>query len=158
MQLASTPEKIKEKVAPVLAQGKAIGLRLSVICRETNAEAVNYAEELLKTTEEIQATQKEFVSKSDSQSIQRNHELAKDDWPSPNLWMGAAKTFGPTGIALVGSYKEVAEKIMEYYEIGVTHFIFSGWPKQDEMIRFGENVIPIVRQLELNVLTLSEND
>ena len=39
---------------------------------------------------------------------------------------------------------------MEYKRIGVTQFIISGWPKLDEMVIFGREVMPLVRKLESN--------
>jgi hypothetical protein len=35
---------------------------------------------------------------------------------------------------------------MEYKEIGVTQFIIAGWPKLDEMMIFGREVLPLVRE------------
>ena len=32
--------------------------------------------------------------------------------------------------------------------IGVTQFIISGWPKLDEMVIFGREVLPLVRDAE----------
>lgn len=148
MQLGNTIENLQDKLDPILNVGKSVGLRFSIICRETNEEAVKIADQLFKNTEQNADKQKSFISKSDSVSFKRNFDLSKEDWPSPNLWMGAVKTVGPTGIAIVGSYEDVAQKIMEYREIGVTHFIFSGWPKQEEMIRFGTHVIPLIRTIE----------
>jgi len=51
-------------------------------------------------------------------------------------------------LALVGTPEEVASGIMEFARVGVSHFIFSGWPKLDEMIRFGQQVRPLVRENE----------
>jgi hypothetical protein len=42
----------------------------------------------------------------------------------------------------------VATAIMKYKRAGVTHFIFSGWPKLKAMTRFGRDVLPSVRELE----------
>ena len=42
---------------------------------------------------------------------------------------------------------KVAAGILEFKEAGISHFIFSGWPKVDEMVRFGESVLPLVRKL-----------
>jgi alkanesulfonate monooxygenase len=51
-------------------------------------------------------------------------------------------------VALVGSYEEVAQALIAYVRVGVTQFILSGWPKLDEMILFGKEVLPRVRKLE----------
>ena len=44
--------------------------------------------------------------------------------------------------------EDVAAAIMEYERAGVSQFILSGWPKAEEMIFFGERVLPLVRALE----------
>ncbi|WP_103068974.1 LLM class flavin-dependent oxidoreductase [Aquimarina sediminis] len=148
MQLADTPIKMQKKIAPVVSQGKAAGIRLSVICRSTNEEAINIANQLIKNTKKHAKQQNQYVIKSDSLSIKENQMLSKNEWPSPNLWTGAIKTVGPTGIAIVGNYEEVAQKFIEYKRVGITHFILSGWPKLEEMKRFGKHVIPIIRKME----------
>lgn len=148
MQLGDTPENIQKKVAPIIAKGKAAGLRLSVICRSTHDEAIAAANSLLRETKQHQDQQNHYVTTSDSKSIKTNHLLSKNEWPSSNLWTGAVKTVGPTGIAIVGSYEKVANKFMEYKRAGITHFILSGWPKLAEMKRFGTHVIPRIRKME----------
>ncbi|MNZ35446.1 Methanesulfonate monooxygenase [compost metagenome] len=49
---------------------------------------------------------------------------------------------------MVGSYQEVAEYLFEYKKVGVSEFIFSGWPTRDEMRRFCTYVLPYLRELE----------
>ena len=44
----------------------------------------------------------------------------------PNLWAGVGLVRGGAGTALVGSYREVAERIAEYHALGLDHFILSG--------------------------------
>jgi alkanesulfonate monooxygenase len=51
-------------------------------------------------------------------------------------------------MTLVGSPQELAEAFLEYKQIGVTQFIISGWPKLDEMMIFGREVLPLLRALE----------
>jgi alkanesulfonate monooxygenase len=157
MQLGDTPENVQQKVAPVVAKGISAGLRFSVICRPTNEEAVSAANQLIANTTQEGAQLHQFVAKSDSQSIKSNHALAEEEWPSPNVWTGAVKAIGPTGIAIVGSYEEVASKFMEYKQAGVTHFILSGWSKLEEMKRFGTHVIPMIRELEKTQKSELEN-
>jgi alkanesulfonate monooxygenase len=50
---------------------------------------------------------------------------------------------GGAGTALVGSYAQVAERLREYGETGVSAFILSGYPNLEEAIRVGENVLPL---------------
>ena len=51
-------------------------------------------------------------------------------------------------ITLVGSPEELASAFLEYKRIGVTQFIIAGWPKLDEMMIFGREVMPLVREAE----------
>jgi alkanesulfonate monooxygenase len=51
-------------------------------------------------------------------------------------------------MTLLGSPEELANIFLEYKRIGVTQFIIAGWPKLDEMVRFGRDVLPMVRELE----------
>ena len=47
--------------------------------------------------------------------------------------------------ALVGSHREVADRIAEYVDLGIDEFILSGYPHLEELFWFGEGVIPILR-------------
>ena len=51
---------------------------------------------------------------------------------------------GAPAIALVGSYDEVTEGILEFTKVGVTQFLFLGWPDLAEMKAFYEEVRPRV--------------
>ncbi|HEY7547022.1 MAG TPA: alkanesulfonate monooxygenase, partial [Blastocatellia bacterium] len=67
---------------------------------------------------------------------------------TPTLWTGAVRYYGSPAIALVGTPEEIASAIIEYKKTGITQFIFSGWPKLDEMIYFGKEVLPLIRRKE----------
>ena len=60
---------------------------------------------------------------------------------------------GPTALARLGTPEEVASAVMEYRKAGVTQFILSGWPKLDEMIRFGRDVLPLIRHKEISAVS-----
>jgi alkanesulfonate monooxygenase len=49
---------------------------------------------------------------------------------------------------LLGTPEEIAETLLEFAAIGVTQFIMSGWPELDEVVTFGEKVLPLVRAAE----------
>ncbi len=53
---------------------------------------------------------------------------------------------GGVGTALVGSHDEVAERIVEYHDLGFDAFILSGYPHLEEAYWFGEGVMPILRE------------
>lgn len=159
MQMGDTPENLSKKIQPVLASGKEAGLRMAIIARPTREEALLATRRLIAGLDPVlreHHREQRFVARSDSVSIKANYEAAAiDEWPAPYLWRGAVSTHGPAAICLVGSYTELADILMEYKKIGVSQFIFSGWPKLEEMICFGENVLPLVREREQAVASMS---
>ena len=51
---------------------------------------------------------------------------------------------GGAGTALVGNPQQVAERIREYQALGISNFIFSGYPHLEEAHRFAELVMPLL--------------
>ncbi len=151
MRIAEAPARVRDQIQPALTAGVEVGMRMAIIARPSREEAVRAAYSLLKSLN-IEATETqseyEFVKKSDSASIKTTFGL-ETEWLTPYLWTGAVRHIGAPSIALVGSPDDIASAIMEYREIGITQFIFSGWPKLDEMIYFGQEVIPLVRMKEM---------
>jgi alkanesulfonate monooxygenase len=150
MQLADTPEKIQNAGSAVLARGTEVGLRVCLIARRTHEEALEAAQALVAGSDYNRKLtgNKDFFSKTDSVSFKKAYELGDAEWLTPSLWTGAIRMQGPTAIALVGSAEEVASAILEYKSIGVSQFIFAGWPKLEEMLFFGREVLPLIRQRE----------
>jgi hypothetical protein len=65
---------------------------------------------------------------------------------APNLWAGIGLVRGGAGTALVGSHREVADRIAEYAAMGVTEFVLSGYPHLEEAYWFGEGVLPLLAE------------
>lgn len=151
MQLADTPEKIQNAGSAVLARGIEVGLRVCLIARRTHEEALEAAQALVAGSDYNRKLtgNKDFFTKTDSVSFKKAYELGDAEWLAPSLWTGAIRMQGPTAIALVGSTEEVASAILEYKSIGVSQFIFAGWPKLEEMLYFGREVLPLIRQREV---------
>jgi alkanesulfonate monooxygenase len=51
-------------------------------------------------------------------------------------------------MTLVGTPHDLAAQFLEYKRIGITQFIIAGWPKLDEMMIFGRDVLPLIREGE----------
>ena len=64
----------------------------------------------------------------------------------PNVWAGFGLVRGGVGTGLVGSYDEVAERMLEYAALGFDEFILSGYPHLEEAYWFGEGVMPRLRE------------
>jgi alkanesulfonate monooxygenase len=54
-------------------------------------------------------------------------------------------------MTLVGTPEDLAAAFLEYKKIGVSQFIIAGWPKLEEMMIFGREVLPLVRTAEREV-------
>jgi alkanesulfonate monooxygenase len=157
MQLADTPEKMQQACDAALAQGIEAGVRVCLIVRPTREEALESAQALVTGNDHGRklAGGRDFLAKTDSVSFKKAYQLGDKEWLTPTLWTGAVRIQGPTAIALVGSPEEVASAILDYKKIGVSQFIFSGWPKLDEMVYFGRTVLPLVRRKEQEMSSAS---
>jgi alkanesulfonate monooxygenase len=157
MQLADTPEKIHQACAPALVHGIEAGVRVCLIVRPTRDEALEAAQALVGGNDHERKLEgsREFFAKTDSISFKKAYQLGGAEWLTPTLWTGAVRVQGPTAIALVGSPEEIAAAILDYKQIGVSQFIFSGWPKLDEMVYFGRAVLPLIRQKEQELSSMS---
>jgi alkanesulfonate monooxygenase len=126
------------------------GIRFHVITRPTDAEAWAAADALLAgmSNDAIAAAREDFA-RTQSEGQRRMADLHGSDprhlEVHPNVWAGIGLVRGGAGTALVGSYEAVAERILEYHQLGFDAFILSGYPHLEEAYWFGEGVMPILR-------------
>ena len=148
LRLIDTPEKLSSIVSHFRANAVEVCLRLCVVCRSTHEEAVAAAEALLPS-EEIGREERGILARSDSKTLKDALSAADNvGWLNRNLWAGLVPYYGSSAMTLVGSPRELADAFLEYKRIGVTQFIIAGWPKLDEMVIFGREVLPLVRATE----------
>jgi alkanesulfonate monooxygenase len=125
------------------------GIRLHVITRDSEREAWSEADRLLETMEPalINVTQ-QLLAQSESEGQRRMRSLhggQRDNLEvSPNLWAGIGLVRPGAGTALVGNHAQVAERILEYHELGFDEFILSGHPHLEEVYAVGEGVLPLL--------------
>lgn len=149
LRLIDTPEKLSASVSHFRSNGVEVCLRLCVVCRPTHEEALAAANALLPS-EEVGREERGILSRSDSKTL-KDALAAADNvgWLNRNLWAGLVPYYGSSAMTLVGTPQDLAETFLEYKRIGVTQFIIAGWPKLDEMMIFGREVLPLVREAEL---------
>ena len=148
LRLIDAPDKLRPLVASTRDRGIEVCLRLCVVCRPTRIEAIKAAEEL-RGEDKIVRQVHSFLAKSDSQTFKDSLAAARQgDWLSQSLWTGLVTSYGASAMTLVGTPEELTEAFLEYKRIGVTQFIIAGWPKLDEMVIFGREVLPLLRSAE----------
>lgn len=146
---------VAEKIAAVrqLADERGnhleFGIRLHAIVRETEQEAIDAANKLISHLDDETIAQAQSIfARMDSAGqarMQALHNGSKDNlFIAPNLWAGIGLVRGGAGTALVGSPEQVAERIREYQALGISKFIFSGYPHLEEAHRFAELVMPLL--------------
>ena len=151
------PEQVAKKLDWIrglaAAQGRTVrfGIRLHVIARDTAAEAWAQAQRLLDgldpaAIERAQAIQRSSGSEGQRRMVALHGGRTDALEVSPNLWAGVGLVRGGAGTALVGSHDEVADRIAEYYHLGIEEFILSGYPHLEEAYQVGEGVLPVLRR------------
>jgi alkanesulfonate monooxygenase len=150
LRLIDTPEKLYPLVTRFRERGVEVCLRLCVVCRPTRQEAIADVQALLPA-EDIGSRERGIVTRSDSQALRQALAAADDvGWLNNYLWAGLVPYYGSSALTLVGTPAELAKTFLEYEKIGITQFIISGWPKLDEMVIFGREILPLVRAAERN--------
>lgn len=149
LRVADAPEKLEPSVARLRQEGIEVCLRMCVLSRPTRDEAVAVAESLLPDRD-IPLEERSIAAKDDSQMYREAKRSGGQgtNWLTRSLWTGLVPYYGPVWTTLLGSPVEIAETLLEYKKIGVTQFIMSGWPELDQVVAFGRDVVPLVRQAE----------
>jgi len=130
------------------------GLRVHMIVRDTEAEAREYARELVSRLDDeqgraIRARALDAISLGVAHQA-KNRELADEEgYVEPHLWTGVGRARSGCGAALVGSVDQVLSEIHDYEKMGIRAFIFSGYPHLQECEIFGSKVLPQLKTCNL---------
>ncbi|MHC5937159.1 FMNH2-dependent alkanesulfonate monooxygenase [Nostoc sp.] len=147
------PQQVAEKIASVRrlaeVEGRTLrfGIRLHVIVRETESQAWDAANDLIRyVDEEAIAKAQKAYARMDSEGQRRMTQLHHGNREaleiSPNLWAGVGLVRGGAGTALVGDPQTVAARMLEYASLGIESFILSGYPHLEEAYRVAELLFP----------------
>lgn len=148
---ALVAEKIERVRKLAASKGRTVrfGIRLHVIVRETNEEAWQAANELIKyidkdTVERARAGLSKFDSEGQKRMASLVHGSPANLEVSPNLWAGIGLVRSGAGTALVGDAATVAQRMLEYADLGIESFILSGYPHLEEAYRVAELLFPLL--------------
>jgi len=126
------------------------GWRSHVIVRETEAEARAAAKRLLSRLDaDTGAAIRAKSLDSHSAGVARQSELREsadaEGYIERHLWTGIGRARSGAGIAIVGDPGQVASKIREIRDAGVSTFILSGYPHLTECDLVARHVLPKLR-------------
>ena len=154
--------QIRERIAGmrglVEAEGRTqnmrYGLRINVVARPTTQEAQDAAREMIRKVpvEALEKGRRTEFPNTRRQSVGQGRQWefrgrADEGWYlSPGFWAGISIVRSGAGMALVGSYEEVAAMLLAYVEVGIHCFILSGYPHLEECENAGRHVLPLVRE------------
>ncbi|MEX3899529.1 LLM class flavin-dependent oxidoreductase [Paraburkholderia sp. BR10954] len=131
------------------------GMRIDILARETEEQAWAELRQMFATVSDSPhfGGTRRTLGTGDSESVgaQRQFALHQGNTQNfdnlivgPNLWAGMSKIRGGPGCVIVGSHEQVAERLAEYVDIGVSTFILASNPHLEEAYRVGEEVLPLV--------------
>jgi alkanesulfonate monooxygenase len=151
-----TYEQVREIVTQVRAEaakhGRTIRFSLSLrpILAETEALAWARAERILQQATEL-AEKHGFVRREPPNEGSRRllAAAAQGSRLDKRLWTGIAGLLGAQGnsTSLVGTAEQVAEALVDYYDLGITTFLIRGFDPLNDAIDYGKRLIPLTRQL-----------
>ncbi len=146
--LAAIKQRIAEVRAAALPFGREprISVSLRPIIAPTEAKAWEKARGILAS---IQAKQGDRAAPTpEAVGARRLVDFAREaEVHDKRLWTPIAAAVGGQGntTALVGTPEQVAEALLDYYELGVTTLLIRGFDPLNDAIEYGRELIPLVR-------------
>jgi alkanesulfonate monooxygenase len=150
MRFGAAPAAIGQQAASLVESGVDVGLRLSIFCNRSREAALRSAMSLqgAESTGLRARSEDEFVRRTDALSMQETYAMAREEWLTPWLWTGLVRTLGAPWVCLLGTPADIVEGLLQFRDAGVSQFILSGSPASEELLRFGEEVLPLLRKEE----------
>jgi len=150
--LAGIAERITQVREAAAAYGRVPNFSVSLrpIPAATEAEAWQRAEDILRLTKERSGElRKDFNLDHTAQQGSRRllEYAAKGDVHDKRLWTAVAKVTGAAGnsTALVGSYEQVAESLLDYTALGVGTLLIRGFSPLEDARDYG-TLVDLVRE------------
>jgi alkanesulfonate monooxygenase len=130
-------------------------LSLRPILAKTEELAWQRAEAILERTraERSRLGQGEFSGTPGSEGSARLLQAAAQGGRlDKRLWTEVARVTGAQGntTALVGTGAQVADALLDYYDLGISTFLIRGFDPLEDAIQYGEALIPLVQEAVAN--------
>lgn len=149
--LEQTREILDRVRAEAARHGRRIAFSLSFrpIIAATEEQAWAKADQILHSARErIEQAGPALAKKTESVGAQRLLQtVAKGERVDSRLWTGIAGLVGGSqnSTALVGTPEQVADALLEYYDLGIGHFLIRGFDPLNDAVEYGRELIPLLR-------------
>ena len=154
--LAGVNETLSKVRVAAAANGRQDQIRFSLSLRpilgRTEEEAWNRAQRILERAKELEerGTVSLFrAAKNESTGSQRLQSTASGGAiRDKRLWTEIAKLTGAQGnsTSLVGTPEQVVDALLDYYDLGISKFLFRGFDPLEDAVDYGRNLLPLLRE------------
>ena len=157
-QVRSLVARIRAAAAPFGRQPR-FSLSLRPVLAETEEQAWAKADAILEQAKALKASGGNGRSPNNARQIQQEPAnegsrrllaaAAQGSRLDKRLWTGIAALTGAQGnsTGLVGTPDQVAEAMLDYYDLGITTFLVRGFDPLVDAIQYGRELLPRVRAL-----------
>jgi len=153
-----TQAQVRELVARVRASaaryGRSVGFSLSLrpVIAGTEEAAWKRADEIVEQVRALRERSGAATSGHEPPNAgsQRLLQTAAAGYRADKrLWTGVAAIGGARGnsTGLVGTAEQVADAMLDYYDLGIDHFLIRGFEPLADAIAYGNELLPRVREL-----------
>ena len=151
---AQTRELVARVRASAARYGRSPGFSMSLrpIIAGTEEAAWKRADEIVDRVRAIRESK--GVATSDHEPVnvgsQRLLQTAAQGYRTDKrLWTGLAAVGGAQGnsTGLVGTPEQVADALLDYYDLGIDHFLIRGFEPLEDAIGYGRDLLPLVHEL-----------
>jgi alkanesulfonate monooxygenase len=153
-QVAETIERVRAAAAP-FGRTPRFSLSLRPILAETEEAAWAKADQILQRAKALRAAGGERLIKNGSAAPPNEGSrrllaaAAQGTRLDKRLWTELAALTGASGnsTSLVGTPNQVADAMLDYYDLGITTFLIRGFDPLEDAFQYGRDLIPRVRAL-----------
>ena len=152
-----TQAQVREAVSTIRASAARYGrnpgfsLSLRPVIADTEEAAWKRADEIVERVRDLRASVGAATEghTPPNAGSQRLLETTKAGYRADTrLWTGLAAVAGAQGnsTGLVGTPEQVADALLDYYDLGIDHFLIRGFEPLKDSIDYGSDLLPIVRE------------
>jgi alkanesulfonate monooxygenase len=151
---AQTRELVLRVRASAARYGRNPGFSMSLrpIIAGTEEAAWKRADEIVERVRALREKNGALTSGHEPVNVgsQRLLETAAQGYRTDKrLWTGLAAVGGAQGnsTGLVGTPEQVADALLDYYDLGIDHFLIRGFDPLEDAIGYGRDLLPLVHEL-----------